>query len=118
MNNRLQQKSHNFALRIINLYKYLCDRNEYVLSKQILRSGTSIGANITEAEYAITKKEFAAKMQIALKETAETAYWIELLYESRYITEKQFNSMYADCIELKKLLVSIIKTSKMNLDKK
>lgn len=115
MNNKLQPKSYNFALRIINLYKYLCDKNEYVLSKQILRSGTSIGANITEAEYAITKKEFVSKMQIALKEAAETEYWLKLLCKSQYITNEQFISIHSDCEELIKLLIAVIKTGKKNM---
>ena len=104
-------KSTNFALRIIKLYKYLiAEKQEYVLSKQILRSGTSIGANLTEAEYSITKKDFLAKMYIAFKECAETGYWLDLLYESDYITKTQFKSIYVDCQEIIKLLVAITKT--------
>jgi len=112
------EKSKRFALRIIKLYKYLCsDKKEFVLSKQILRSGTSIGANISEAIHAMSKKEFIAKMNISLKESAETEYWLELLKESEYITEDEFKSINKDCIELKSLLITIIKTSNANQNK-
>lgn len=114
-NNVILEKSKSFAIRIINLYKYLCkEQNEYVLSKQILRSGTSIGANIREAVKAQSRKNFISKMQISLKEASETAYWLELLFETDYIAETEFQSIYNDCIELNKLLVSILKTSKSN----
>ena len=97
--NAFFSKSKRFAIRIVNLYKYLCEsKNEYVLSKQLLRSGTSIGANIAEAECGISKKDFLAKMYIAFKESAETKYWIELLYETKYITEEQYKSIISDCI--------------------
>ena len=106
-------KSKAFALRCIKLYKYLSsDMREFILSKQMLRSGTSIGANVREATNAYSKKEFAAKMSIALKEAAETAYWLELLVESDYISKPQFDSVYSDAEELLKLLTSIVKTSK------
>ncbi|MBR6940348.1 MAG: four helix bundle protein [Clostridia bacterium] len=111
--NAVLEKSKRFALRIVRLYKYLCgEKKEYVLSKQILRSGTSIGANITEAECGQTKADFYAKMNIALKETAETCYWLELLHESDYIDSTSFDNIYADCNELLKLLKSITKTQK------
>jgi four helix bundle protein len=85
-------KSKAFAVRVINLYKYLCDtKSEYVLSKQLLRSGTSIGANVREANYAQTHKDFIAKMQIALKEAGETEYWLELLHETGYITSTEYD---------------------------
>lgn len=114
-NNVILEKSKDFAIRIINLYKYICkEQNEYVLSKQILRSGTSIGANIREAVNAQSRKDFISKMQISLKEASETAYWLELLFETDYISETEFQSIYNDCIELNKLLVSILKTSKSN----
>ena len=105
-------KSKEFALRVIKLYKYLYDKKELILSKQLLRSGTSIGANLAEAEFAISRKEFIAKSQIALKECAETRYWIELLYNAKLITKKEFESIYSDCIELLKMLVSSLKTLK------
>ena len=91
--------------------KFLClEKNEYVLSKQILKSGTSIGANIAEAECGITKKEFLMKIYIALKETSETLYWIELLYKTGFLTERQFSSLYADANEIRKILSSTTKT--------
>lgn len=111
--NVIVEKSKAFALRIIKLYKYLCnEKKEYILSKQILRSGTSIGANIKEAIRGQSKADFYAKMNIALKESSETEYWLELLYESDYIDEKSFNDIYADCQELLRLLMSITKTQK------
>ena len=116
MNNVILPKSKSFALRIIKLYSYLKDeKNEYVLSKQMLRCGTSIGANVREAACGQTKKDFYAKMCIALKEASETQYWLELLHESDYITDKQFSSINDDCIEIIKLLSSITKTTKENL---
>lgn len=112
-NNVVKDKSRKFALRIIKLYQYLCvDKKEYVLSKQLLRCGTSIGANIVEAHNAMSKKEFISKMNIALKEAAETEYWLDLLKESDYISSKAFKSINSDCEEIKKLLVAIIKSSK------
>lgn len=87
------EKSKNFALRIIALYKYFCDeKREFILSKQLLRSGTSIGANIAEANCACSRKDFLAKMHIAFKESAETAYWLELLYKAQYLTQTQYDS--------------------------
>ena len=105
-------KSKQFAVRIINLYKYLCDeKKEFVLSKQVLRSGTSIGANAREANRSQSTNEFIAKLNISLKEADETLYWLELLHESDYIDDEAFNSIYTDTEEVLKLLVSIIKTS-------
>lgn len=113
MENVIEIKSFNFAVRIVNLYKYLTDKkNEYVLSKQLLRSGTSIGANVAEAEQAQSKPDFVSKMNIALKETSETKYWIKLLKATEFLSEKESNSLLADCVELEKILVSIIKSSK------
>ncbi len=104
-------KSKQFAVRIINLYKYLCDENkEYVLSKQILRSGTSIGANIAESECANSRKDFLFKLYIALKESAETMYWLDLLYETEFIDDKMYRSMHDDCEEIKKILQASTKT--------
>lgn len=104
-------KSKQFALRIIKLYKYLCEqKKEYILSKQIVRSGTSIGANAKEASVAQSKADFYAKLSISLKEAAETEFWLETLHESEYIDDKQFESIYADCTELLKKLTSILKT--------
>ena len=111
--NIIVDKSKAFAIRIINLYKYLCDeKKEYVLSKQLLRSGTSIGANIKEAIRGQSKDDFAHKMNISLKEASESEYWLELWYETDYITEQQFNSIIGDCTELIKILTSIIKSSR------
>ena len=113
MENVIETKSFNFAVRIVNLYKYLTDtKKEYVLSKQLLRSGTSIGANVAEAEQAQSKPDFISKMNIALKETSETKYWIKLLKATEFLFEKESNSLLADCVELEKLLVSIVKSSK------
>ena len=113
--NAVKIKSKKFAIWIVNLYKYLYnDKNEFVLSKQILRSGTSIGANITEALCASSKKDFINKMYIAFKECAETLYWLDLLFETDYLTNNEYKSISDDCSELKKLLSSITKTSKNN----
>ena len=106
--NALLVKSKGFALRIIRLYTYLNEeKNETVLSKQLLRSGTSIGANIREAQRAQSEPDFYAKLFISLKEADESAYWLELLHESKILTQEQFDSIYSDCTELIKLLVSI-----------
>ena len=110
-NNLISDKSKAFALRIIKLYKYLCtDKNEFILSKQILRSGTSIGANVREATRAQSKADFRSKISIALKEAEETAYWLELLFESGYIDKDSFQSIYSDSTEICKILMSISKT--------
>lgn len=111
--NIIVNKSKAFAIRIIKLYKYLCtEKKEFVLSKQLLRSGTSIGANVKEAIRGQSKDDFAHKMNISLKEASETEYWLELLFETDYITEEQFNSIIADCTELIRILTSIIKSSR------
>lgn len=108
----LEQKTYNFALRIIKAHRYLAKQQEYILSKQLLRSGTSIGANCREATFAQSKLDFINKLSIALKETNETLYWLELLHDSEYITTESFNSIHDDCLEILKLLISIIKSSK------
>ena len=111
--NTIVTKSKAFALRIIKLYKYLCSKKrEFVMSKQIMRSGTSIGANVREATRAQSTPDFISKMNIALKEAEETCYWLELLHESEYLDERAFNSLYNDCMELLKILASIVKTSR------
>ena len=100
-------KSKNFAIRIVRLYQYLCtEKKEFVLSKQLLRSGTSIGANLAEAIYGISDKDFLSKIYISLKECAETNYWLELLFKTDYLTEQQYQSINEDCTELIKLLTS------------
>ena len=114
-NNVIADKSKVFAIWIIRLYQFLQnDKKEFTLSKQLLRSGTSIGANTREAIRAQSTKDFQAKLHIALKEAEESAYWIELLFEKEFINNKQFESIYFDCNELIKLLVSIINSSKSN----
>lgn len=111
--NILLDKSKEFALRTIKLYKFLTERKkEFILSKQVLRCGTSIGANVKEAVVAQSKADFYAKLHISLKEANETEYWLELLYESGYIDEKSFTSICSDNKELIKLLTSIIKTKR------
>ncbi len=106
----LKGKSKLFAVRIVKLYRYLCEKKEFILSKQLLKSGTSIGANIAEANCAISKKDFFAKMHIAFKECAESLYWLELLYETEYLTYAEYQSISRDCMELYRLLSSITKT--------
>lgn len=111
--NPIVDKSMNFAVRIVKLYKYLRDNHsEHVLSKQVLRSGTSIGANVREAIYAQSPADFNAKMYIALKEASESAYWIELLERTGYLTKGQAKSILEECGELIKILSSITKTVK------
>jgi len=112
----LREKSFKFAVRIVNLYKYLCeDKKEFVLSKQLLRSGTSIGAMVREAEFAESKNDFVHKVAIAQKEINETIYWLELLRETEYISSKEFESINIDAIEIIKLITSTIKTAKLKL---
>ena len=111
-NNVVENKSFDFAVRIVFLHKHLsAEKKEFVLSKQLLRSGTSIGANVSEALRGQSKADFAAKMCIALKEANESHYWIRLLYKTDFLTEQQFNSIENDIIELIKILSSICKTS-------
>ena len=113
MNSIIETKSFDFAVRIVNLYKFLNEqKKEYTLSKQLLRSGTSIGANVTEAQQAQSRPDFISKLSIALKETSESKYFIRLLQATDYLTEAQAKSILSDCVEIEKLLVSIIKTSK------
>lgn len=109
----IANKAYSFALEIIGLYKKLVsDKKEFVLSKQILRSGTSIGANVNEALSAQSKRDFVHKLSISLKETRETNYWLNLLKDSEYITEALFNSLSEKCSEINKILSSIILTTK------
>lgn len=113
--NVVKNKSFDFAVRIVNLSKYLTEqKREYVLSKQTLRSGTAIGALIRESEQAESKADFIHKLAIALKEANETDYWLDLLHKTEYLEDKQHQSLKADLTELLKLLTSIIKTSKAN----
>ncbi len=109
--NAVKDKSLAFAKRVVKAYKYLCEeKKEYVLSKQLLRSGTSIGANIAEAQYGSSRKDFIAKLYISLRESAETLYWLELLYSSEYLTSSEYHSLKSDCEELRRLLSFITKS--------
>jgi four helix bundle protein len=112
--NIIQVKSYNFALRIIKLFKYLNAGNEYILSKQVLRSGTAIGAMIEESDQAESKADFIHKMGIANKEANETNYWIRLLRDSNYLKANEADSILNDCEEIQKIITAIIKTSKQN----
>ena len=113
--NVLIDKSVAFAARVIKLNQYLTkDKKEHIISKQIIRSGTSIGANIHEANYGQSKADFISKMHIALKETAETEYWLKLLKLSGYITEDMSRSLLSDCLEIKRLLIASINTAEDN----
>ena len=113
--NVIRHKSFEFSVRIVNLFKILYyERNEKILSKQLLRSGTSIGANIEEGIAAFSKKEFIYKLQISYKEANESFYWIKLLYRTNYISDVEFESLKLNIEEIIKLLISIIKTSKLN----
>ena len=108
--NAILEKSKKFAIRIIKLSQFLTkEKSEFTLSKQVLKSGTSIGANVTEAHNSMSDAEFRAKMNIALKEASETEYWLEVLFKTDYLSKEQFDSIYTDCNELNKLLISIIK---------
>jgi four helix bundle protein len=115
--NPITSKSLSFAIRILKFYKILIRRTKEFepILKQLLRSGTSIGANISESQSAISKKDFVNKLQIALKESRETEYWLKLLNKAEIINEKEYLSLYSDCEELSKLLTSILKTTKNNM---
>ena len=117
-NNKIAQITKEFALRIIKLSNYLCEeKQEFILSKQVLRSGTSIGANIRESIYAQSKADFISKLSIALKESSETEYWLELLHESGYLCDKEFESIYDDNSKISATLINIIKKSKTSAEK-
>jgi len=114
----IDKRSYQFALRIVKAYKYLTkQQNEYVLSKQMLRSGTSIGAMMREAKFAQSRADFVSKASIALKEANETLYWLELLHDSEYIDEKTFNSIHTEADEITAILASIVKSTKENTEK-
>ena len=115
MENTVLQKSMNFAVRIVRLYQHLCsEKKEFVMSKQLLRSGTSVGANLREAKYAQSTNDFISKNSIALKEISETEYWLELLHRTDFLTDKEYNDINSDCSEIAKMLTAIIKTTKEN----
>ena len=113
----IEEKSFRFAIRIVRLYHWLlAEKKKYVLSKQLMRSGTGIGSNVAEAEQAQSKADFISKNSIALKEATETDYWLRLLHATDYLTAPQYRSMIKDCRELERLLISIIKTAKQSTD--
>ena len=113
--NVILDKTMDFSVRIVRLSRHLSDtKREFVMSKQLLRSGTSIGANAHEAHNAQSDKDFLAKMYIALKEASESEYWIKLLIRTEYLTEEEGKSIMNDCVEIKKILTAIIKTKKQN----
>ncbi len=115
--NIVKIKSFTFAVRIVKLYQYLCEqKKEFILSKQLLRSGTSVGAMVREAEHGESKSDFKHKMSIAQKEINETIYWLELLKETGYLTKEQFDSINTDAVEIIKLITSIIKSTKSNIN--
>ena len=115
--NIVKNKSFKFAVRVVKLYQYLCEeKKEFVLSKQLLRSGTSVGAMVREAEHAESKPDFKHKMAIAQKEINESIYWLELLEETDYLSNKQFESLNTDATEIIKLITSIIKSTKTNIN--
>ena len=108
--NIIKSKSFAFSVRIVNLHRYLSQsKNEYVISKQIYKSGTSIGANVAEAQRAQSTADFVSKMKIALKEADETQYWLQLLHETQYLTDVEFNSIHGDLVEILKILTAICK---------
>ena len=113
MNNAIREKSFQFAVRIVKLCKYLqAEQREFTLTKQLLRCGTSIGANVAESQQAQSRADFISKLNIALKESCETDYWLRLMYETQYLTSEEFQSIIVDCHEIEKLLISIIKSLK------
>jgi four helix bundle protein len=119
MDNAIKIKSYSFAIRIIKAYKFLSlEQKEFVLSKQMLRSGTAVGALVRESEHTESKADFIHKMSISLKEANETEYWLMLLHDTEYLDDKSFNSIISDCQELIRLLISIIITAKNNIKKK
>ena len=116
--NEVRAKSLAFAKRIVGAYRYLCqEHKEFILSKQLLRSGTSIGANIAEAQYGSSRKDFLNKLYIALKECAETLYWLELLNACGYLSDSAYQSLLSDCEELRKLLSSITHSTRNSITK-
>ena len=110
--NIIKEKTFAFAIEIVGLYKVLIEKKEFVLSRQMLRSGTSIGANVREAEHAQSKADFIHKLSISLKEANETEYWLDLLYETKYLSDIEFQNIKPKIIELLRLLTSIVKTTK------
>lgn len=118
-NSILLEKSLRFAAEIVKLYQYLTgEKKETIISKQLIRSATSIGANANEAVYGVSRADFISKLQISLKETAETEYWLRLLMLSDYLTQEQGVPLLSECLEIKKILVSSLRSAKDNADRK
>lgn len=118
MENIIKEKSFAFAIRIVRMYKHLSsEKREFVLSKQLLRSGTSIGALVMEAEHGQSKADFLNKMNVALKEANETEYWIRLLKATDYLSQEEYNSIHNDSVEILRILATIVKSTKGSLDK-
>ncbi|MBS5979543.1 four helix bundle protein [Dysgonomonas sp. Marseille-Q5470] len=113
-NSLVYEKAYSFAIRIVNAYKFLKDKQEFVLSKQLLKAGTSVGANIAEANGAISDSDFSAKISIAYKEILETKYWLSLLKDTGYISSDTFNDVHEDADEIAKMLYSILKITRIN----
>lgn len=113
-NSFVYEKAYSFAIRIVNAYKFLKDKQEFVLSKQLLKAGTSVGANIAEANGAISDSDFSAKISIAYKEILETKYWLSLLKDTGYISSDTFNDVHEDADEIAKMLYSILKITRIN----
>lgn len=112
--NNVYELTRNFAIRIVKLYSYLLEKKEYVMSKQLLKSGTSIGANVFEAKNAQSRPDFISKMSIALKEASESGFWLDILHETKYLKDKEFDSLFSDWRQIYATLVKIVKTSKEN----
>ncbi|MBR2100303.1 MAG: four helix bundle protein [Eubacterium sp.] len=110
--NIIVDKSFNFSKKIVSLYRQLNERNEHIMSKQLMRSATSIGANVFEAQDAQSRNDFVAKLNISLKEATETKYWLKLLYETNYISKDEFSILFDDCCEIHRILSSIILSTK------
>ena len=114
-NSIVKEKSKRFAVRVVRLYQYLSkEKHEFIMSRQLLKSGTSIGANVSEAGYAQSRNDFINKLSIAMKEAAETEYWLELLHDTGYIEGEAFSSISRDCSEICKMLIQILNTTKKN----
>ncbi len=113
MEKAVQEKSFAFAVRVVNLCRYLqSEHKEFILTKQLMRSGTSIGANVSEAQQAQSKLDFVHKINIALKEACETNYWLRLLHATQFLNKQEYESIIADCSEMERLLIAITKTAK------
>ena len=113
----IAEKSYRFAVRIVKLCQYLrASKREYILSQQLERSGTSIRANVTEGQQGQSRADFISKFSIALKETSETKYWLSLLHDTRYLNDQEYNSIQKDCIEIERILTSILKTARARME--